>query len=121
MTINIKELATNTLKGLAVIATVALSAYAEGMGKRVVPTKTLPFASSPDDMAIAELLKSAKDYWSDSDKVSTAEKIASIAGKENQTSYTKTVAISALSQIRDELWSSSSKKTITDLIVGITQ
>lgn len=122
MKLNLKELVNNSIKGAIVLGTVILTAYAEGMGSRTpVTSKTLPFASSPDDMAIAELLKAAKDYWSDSDKMATAQKIYEIATKPDQSCYTKTVAISALSQIRDALWNSTSKRTITDLIVGITQ
>ena len=120
MNINFKELATQTLRGLVVIGSVILTAYANGLGSRTATTvKALPFAASPDDMAITELLKAAKDYWSDSDKVATAHKVYAIATKDGQSPYTKTVAISALSQIRDTLWSSSSKTEITDLIVGL--
>jgi len=122
MKLNLKELVNNSIKGAIVLGTVVLTAYAEGLGSRTQFTaKTLPYASSPDDMAISELLKAAKDYWADSDKMSAAQKIYEIATKPDQSCYTKTVAISALSQIRDTLWSGTSKRTITDLIVGITQ
>ena len=122
MKINLKEFANDFIKGAVVIGTIVLTAYAEGLGSRTqITAKSLPFASSPDDMAISELLKAAKDYWSDSDKMTTAQKIYEIATKPEQSCYTKTVAISALSQIRDTLWSGSSKRAITDLIVGITQ
>lgn len=121
MNINFKQLATQTLTGLGVIATIVITAYAEGMGSRsnVTVKKALPFCSSPDDMAISELLKAAKDSWGDSAKLDIAQKICNIATKEGQTSYTKTVAIQALSQIRDEIWSSSNKSSITDLIVSL--
>jgi len=122
MKFNLKELVNNSIKGAIVLGTIVLTAYAEGLGSRpTITAKTMPFALSPDDMAIAELLKAAKDYWSDSDKMSAAQKIYEIATKFDQSDYTKTVAISALSQLRDTLWSGTSKRTITDLIVGITQ
>ena len=121
MNINFKQLATQTLTGLGVIATIVITAYAEGMGSRsnVTVKKALPFCSSPDDVAISELLKASKDYWRDSDKVMTAEKIAEIASKEGQTSYTKTIAMNALSQIREDVWQSNSKSAVMDLIMKV--
>lgn len=121
---NIKQLINWGLKGAAIIGGIFLSAYAEGMGRRsdsisVTSSFKLPFTSCPDDLAISEILKGSRDLWKDSDKVEAAKKITGIAKKEGQSSYTKTVAINALSQIRDDVWQSTSKTAITDYIISI--
>lgn len=122
MKVNFKQLINWTLKGTAIIGTALLTAYAEGLGKNssVVDFQSgsMP-ALTPDDMVISELLKAANSYWSDSDKVNAATKIAEIAKKEGQTAYTKTKAIQAMGKIRDGLWSSYYKSKVTDLIVSI--
>lgn len=121
---NFKQLINWGIKGACILGGIFVSAYAEGMGRRsdsisVSSSLKLPFTSCPDDLAISEILKGSRDLWRDSDKIEAANKIACIAKKEGQSSYTKTVAIGALSQIRDDVWQSNSKTTITDLIVSI--
>ena len=122
---NFKQLISWGIRGAVILGTIVVTAYSEGLGKGntgehkpgiIVPSS---FITSPDDMAIKELLKASQSYWADWHKMDVANKISQIATKEGQTSYTKALAISALGDIRDELWSESYKTEVTELIVGI--
>ena len=124
MKLNLKELVNNSIKGAIVLGTIVLTAYAEGLGSRPTLTSdqnTITLGWTPDDLAVSEILKTARSYWYSSDKLKAATKIAEIANKPEQSAHTKALAIQALGKIRDNLSYASDKSKITDLIVGITQ
>ena len=124
MKLNLKELVNNSIKGAIVLGTIVLTAYAEGLGSRPTLTSdqnTITLGWTPDDLAVSEILKTARSYWYSSDKLKAATKVAEIANKPEQSAHTKALAIQALGKIRDNLSYASDKSKITDLIVGITQ
>lgn len=124
MKLNLKELVNNSIKGAIVLGTVVLTAYAEGLGSRPTLTSdqnTITLGWTPDDLAISEILKTARSYWYGSDKLKAATKIVEIANKPEQSAHTKALAIQALGKIRDSLNYASDKSKITELIVSITQ